>query len=277
MNAVPSCGIICVLSRKIKLKNFMNIPTTRPSDSFSQKWKSIFSFLLGPFPTLFTVNGLSVALLMRSLVLCNQVLSELRRVHFTGSQGTRSNQNAVFPPVCNNTTITFHHCCAVIHSWRKAGTREQTNKHTDRQWNQRGITEPEDDSLLCLFLSVYLCQLHWNGCNFAVPLSKKCALFKHAVSSYSSFLCYKQNITLPILIYLKHTYKLNIHRKKSPKLHRQKKVNLSIYIPDKMLLSSQLSTDHTHRCGLFCYLCHIFIHVCNRRSGLWWSFCNYFY
>lgn len=148
-----------------------HVPTVQPSDKAPHRSESQFpASYWAPFLTLFTVNGLSVALLMRSLVLCNQVLSELRRVHFTGSQGTRSNQNAVFPPVYNNTTITFHHCCAVIHSWRKAGTREQTNKHTDRGWNQRGITEPEADSFLP-FLSLYLCQLDWNPmqfCNAAI-------------------------------------------------------------------------------------------------------------
>lgn len=142
----------CALCKNIKLKNFIYIPTAEPSDLAPHRSESQFSASYwAPFPTLFTVNGLSVALLMWSLVLCNQVLSELRRVHFTGSQGTRSNQNAVFPPVCNNTTITFHHCCAVIHFWRKVGTTEQTNKHTDREWNQRGITEPEADSFLPFF------------------------------------------------------------------------------------------------------------------------------
>lgn len=154
-----------------QIKNPMYIPTALPSSRAPNRSESQFSASYWAlFLTLFTVNGLSVALLMWSLVLCNQVLSELRRVHFTGSQGTRSNQNAVFPPVCNNTTISFHHRCAVILSWRKAGTREQTNKHTDKEWNQRGITEPKADSLLP-FLSVYLCQLHCNRmqfCNAAI-------------------------------------------------------------------------------------------------------------
>lgn len=76
----------------------MYISTTQPPDQAPHRSKSQFSASYwAQFLTLFTVNGLSVALLMRSLVLCNQVLSELRRVHFTGSQGTRSNQNAVFP------------------------------------------------------------------------------------------------------------------------------------------------------------------------------------
>lgn len=180
----------------------MYIPTAQPSEQAPHRSESQFSASYwAPFLTLFTVNGLSVALLMRSLVLCNQVLSELRRVHFTGSQGTRSNQNAVFPPVCNNTTITFHHRCAVIQSWRKAGTREQTNKHTDREWNQRGITEPEADSFLP-FLSVYLSQLHWNRmlfrnaviqemCSFTCMLSSLCCVFfqitSHLSLTYSIF------------------------------------------------------------------------------------------
>ena len=166
----------------------MYTSSTKLSDTAPHRSQSQFSVSYwAPFPTLFTVNGLSVALLMRSLVLCNQVLSELRRVHFTGSQGTRSNQNAVFFPVCSNTTITFHHCCAVTHSWRKAGTREQTNKHTDREWIQRRVTEPEAESFLP-FLSIYFCQLHWNGCNFAVLFSKKSAVFEHV-----PFLCSKNH------------------------------------------------------------------------------------
>lgn len=83
------------------------------------------------------VNGLSVALLMWSLALCNQVLSELRRVHFTGSQGTCSNQNAVVPPVCNKNTITFHHRCAFIHSWRKAGTGGRNKVHRQKIKSER--------------------------------------------------------------------------------------------------------------------------------------------
>ncbi len=116
------CALMCLPCLKDavqedQIKHLMYIPTAQPSDQAPNRSESQFSASYwAPFLTLFTVNGLSVALLMRSLVLCNQVLSELRRVHFTGSQGTRSNQNAVFPPVCNNTTITFHHCCAVIHS-----------------------------------------------------------------------------------------------------------------------------------------------------------------
>lgn len=77
----------------------MYIPIAPPSAQAPRTSESQFSVSYwAPFLTLFTANGLSVALLMRSLVLCNQVLSELRQVHFTGSQGTRSNQNAVFPP-----------------------------------------------------------------------------------------------------------------------------------------------------------------------------------
>lgn len=121
-----------------QIKKLIYVPTSQLSDQTPHRSESQFpASYWAPFLTLFTVNGLSVALLMRSLVLCNQVLSELRRVHFTGSQGTRSNQNAVFPHVCNNTTITFHHYCAVIHSWRKAGTIEQINKHTDRMKSER--------------------------------------------------------------------------------------------------------------------------------------------
>lgn len=173
----------CALSKNIKLKNFIYIPTVEPSDLTPHRSESQFSASYwAPFPTLFTVNGLSVALLMWSLVLCNQVLSELRRVHFTGSQGTRSNQNAVFPPVCNNTAITFHHCCAVIHFWKKVGTTEQTNKHTDRELNQRDYWT-RSWFFSAFFLPVYLCQLHWNGCNFAVLLSKKCAVFEHPLFS----------------------------------------------------------------------------------------------
>lgn len=86
-------------------------PAIRTSSSW--KWRQFSASYWALFLTLFMVNGLSVALLMRSLVVCNQVLSELRRVHFTGSQGTGSNQNVVFPPFCNN---TFDHYGADIQS-----------------------------------------------------------------------------------------------------------------------------------------------------------------
>lgn len=146
-----------------KTKNFMYIPNIQLSVPTPHRSQRQFSVSYrAPFPTLFAVNGLSVALLIRSLVLCNQVLSELRRVHFTGSQGTCSNQTAVFPPACNNTIITFHHCCAVIHSWRIAGTREQTNKHEDMDEIREGLLS-QKQILFCL----YLCH-HWNGLYFAV-------------------------------------------------------------------------------------------------------------
>lgn len=141
-----------------------------------------------PFLTLFTVNGLSVALLMRSLALCNQVLSELRRVHFTGSQGTRSNQNAVFspPPSAITPPLLFYHCCAVIQSWRRAGTREQTNKHADRGWNHGGITEPEAHSLPAFSFSVkwkpttHKSEALWNVQSVHFQLRTAC--FSHAVA-----------------------------------------------------------------------------------------------
>lgn len=56
--------------------------------------------------TLLPTNRLSVGLLMQSLVLCNRVLSELRRVHFTRSQGTCSNQNPTPPPPFPQFAIT---------------------------------------------------------------------------------------------------------------------------------------------------------------------------
>lgn len=128
----------------------MYISTTQPPDQAPHRSKSQFSASYwAQFLTLFTVNGLSVALLMRSLVLCNQVLSELRRVHFTGSQGTRSNQNAVFPLSAITPPLLFYHCWAVILSGRKAGAREQTSTQTKNEirvglLNQKQI-------LFCLF------------------------------------------------------------------------------------------------------------------------------
>lgn len=96
-----------------------------------------------PLTLSLAANGLSVALLMRSLALCNQVLSELRRVHFTGSRGTRSNQNAVPPaptPLHAPSAITppllfffffYNGGCAAIRSRRTArAENKQTNKHT---------------------------------------------------------------------------------------------------------------------------------------------------
>ena len=89
-------------------------PASQPSSSLQKKKerKSIFQLPVGEAiltPPLFSrENVLSVTLLMRSSALRNQVLSEPRPVHSTGSQGgALSNQTAVIHPVCNNTTITF--------------------------------------------------------------------------------------------------------------------------------------------------------------------------
>lgn len=153
----------------------MGFPTTQKSDLAPHRSQSQFSVSYWvPFLTLFTVNGLSVALLIRSLVLCNQVLSELRRVHFTGSQGTRSNQNVVFPPSAITPPLLFATAVQSSTLREKLEPENKQTQNTDGEWNQRGVSEP-GDSFLPFFLFVYLCQLHWNGSGFALLLSNKFA------------------------------------------------------------------------------------------------------
>lgn len=212
-------------------------------------------------PVLSGVNGLSLACLMWSLVLCDQVLSELRRVHFTGSQGTRSNPNAVVPPVCNNNTTTFHHCCAFIHFCKRAGTQEQTGKRT---LNQRGITEPEADPCLP-FLSHYLCQLHWNLMQFCdVAIQEiQCLSLLFCYSSPYFCLCSKQHFTQA------NEIRAVWLKKKSFPGYWKLSVTWDKYIILMMIILFLFRlTTHID----IYYLGHIFIHMRNRRSGLWWFF-----
>lgn len=126
----------------------MYIPTAQPSEQAPHRSESQFSASYWAlFLTLFMVNGLSVALLMRSLVLCNQVLSELRQVHFTGSQGTRSNQNAVFP----RSAIT--HFTTTVQSSSPRGKQEPENKQTSTRTEneiREGLLN-RNQILFCLF------------------------------------------------------------------------------------------------------------------------------
>lgn len=130
-----------------------DIPAVHPTEQASSPFSALAQTLS---LTLVPTNRLSVALLMQSLVLCNQVLSELRRVHFTRSQGTCSNQVSKpppplpFSPVSNNTSITVHLCSWVIHCWRR--TRSKI-KLRDKSGNQRGISGTKVGSFPFLLLS----------------------------------------------------------------------------------------------------------------------------
>lgn len=148
--------------------NFMCFSITKKSDLAPHKTLSQFSVSYWvPFPTLFTVNGVSVALLMRSLVLCNQVLSELRRVHFTGSQGTRSNQNAVFPPSAITPPLLF---TTAVQSSTFREKQEPENKHKTQTENETRERLVNQVILLCLFSFSLLmsASMKWKRFCFAV-------------------------------------------------------------------------------------------------------------
>lgn len=124
--------------------------------SSSQKWKSIFSFLLGP---------LSHSLYGKWAFCCpfNAIIgavqssalwAEASALHWVSGH-TLQSKCCVLPPLSAITPpLLFYHCCAVIQSWRRAGTTEQTNKHTDTGWNHGGIAEPEAHSLPAFSFSV---------------------------------------------------------------------------------------------------------------------------
>lgn len=92
---------------------------------------------------------------MWSLVLCNQVLSELRRVLFTGSGGTSSNQMLCSFAVRHDTTITFLNWFEAILLCVKVGTRKkQTSAQTKGEITE--TTEAEKKTLPTLsFRSTY--------------------------------------------------------------------------------------------------------------------------
>lgn len=128
--------------------------------SSSQKWKSIFSFLLGP-PSHSLYGKWAFCCPFNAIIGAVQssaLWAEASALHWVSGHTLQSKCCVcVPPPVCNNSTITFLPLlCShpVLEEGRNQRTNKQTNKHADRGWNHGGITEPEAHSLPAFPFSV---------------------------------------------------------------------------------------------------------------------------
>lgn len=128
-----------------------DIPAVHPTEQASSPFSALAQTLS---LTLVPTNRLSVALLMQSLVLCNQVLSELRRVHFTRSQGTCSNQDSKppLPPSFPQFPITPVLLFTCVLESSTAG--EEPGAKSSSETNQK-IKEGSLGPKLVLFLFCY--------------------------------------------------------------------------------------------------------------------------
>lgn len=157
--------------------------------SSSQKWKSIFSFLLGPLPhSLYGKWAFCCPFnAIIGAVQSSALWAEASALHWVSGHTLQSKCCAPpRPPSAITPPLLFYHCGPVIQSWRRAGTREQANKQADRGWNHGGITEPEAHSLPAFSFSVkwksttHKSDAFWNV--HSIHFHLKTACFSHAVA-----------------------------------------------------------------------------------------------